>query len=51
MNLSYCPHCKENSVIIKKKKISESRYSRIEYCVNKGCDYKQKLPDVKIGHQ
>lgn len=49
MSLSYCSHCKENSVTTKKKKISEVRYSRIEYCINKGCGYKQELPDIKIG--
>jgi len=48
MNLSYCSHCKENSVTIKKKKVSENKYSRIEYCINKGCGYEQKLTDIKI---
>lgn len=50
MSLSYCSHCKENSVIVKKKKVAEDRYSRIEYCINKGCGYEQKLPDVRMAN-
>lgn len=48
MSLFYCNHCKENSITVKSKKISKDQYSRIEYCINKGCGYKQKLPDIKI---
>lgn len=48
MSLYYCSNCKENSVVIKKKKISENVYSRVEFCINDGCGYKLKLPDMII---
>lgn len=48
MSLYYCSHCKENSVVKKLKKISENESSRIEFCINKGCGYKQKFSNIKM---
>jgi hypothetical protein len=51
MSLSYCDHCKENSITIKKNKISDKGYSRIEYCINKGCGYRKQLSEVIINSE
>lgn len=43
MNLGYCPKCKENSLI---KRVYKG-VKRVEFCINKGCGYKQDLPLIK----
>lgn len=47
--LSYCPKCKENSVVRKlySHKIDLDIIHRIEFCINCGCGYRLQLPDIQ----
>ena len=46
--LYYCNHCKENSV---KRKVyvrkKDNKKCRVEFCLNKGCGYRKRLPFMK----
>ncbi len=42
--LRYCNKCKENSVRVKIYKREDGYLTRVLYCINKGCGYKQRLP-------
>ena len=45
MKFSYCNHCKELSVKTKAyTRKSDKVRTRVMYCINKGCGYKQPLP-------
>lgn len=48
--LRYCPKCKEKSVRVKiyKKTTGEITLAqnRVEFCINKGCGYRQGLPNI-----
>ena len=44
MGLRYCSKCKEKSVVVK---IYQGK-KRVEYCINKGCGYKQELPTLEV---
>ena len=37
--LRYCSYCKENSIVLKLNK----NKTRILFCINKGCGYKQMI--------
>ena len=53
MPLSYCPNCKENSVTRKVYKAQDYLWShikhRVEFCIKKGCGYKNNLGDIFVG--
>jgi hypothetical protein len=40
--LGWCPECKESSTVV--KFYGENKKSRIEVCLNHGCDYLRHLP-------
>jgi len=44
----YCSKCKENSAVIKiySRKATPTIMRRVEYCENKGCGYRQELPEL-----
>ena len=43
--LHWCNNCKENSVVVEVyTRKSDGKRCRVEYCINKGCGYKQDLP-------
>ncbi len=43
--LEVCPNCKEKSVIRRcYLRKADNRAERLEFCLNKGCRYKQMLP-------
>jgi hypothetical protein len=42
-----CPKCKEASLYVK-----ISGVKRVEYCSNRGCGYRLKLPDLeRVSHE
>ena len=43
--LYYCDKCKEKSMTVK----IYNNIKRVKFCINKGCDNKFILPDIKIG--
>ena len=46
--LGYCPNCKEKSAVTKTYDIGRE-LRRIEYCINKGCGYRQYLSPLMEG--
>ena len=51
MPLTYCAHCRENSVKTRITKSKDYLWSgikkRVEYCINKGCGYRLNLGDIQ----
>ena len=43
-----CPNCKERAVTTKVYRGTDPGVKvRVEFCINKGCGYKQDLPNLK----
>ena len=41
--LRYCPKCREKSAV---RKIYSGK-RRVEFCINRGCGYQLRLPDIR----
>lgn len=44
---SPCDNCKEDSVVRKIYTTKDGQVRRVEYCINRGCKYRQPLPPPK----
>lgn len=43
--LGWCNFCRENSIVVKcYSRRGEDSRQRFEFCINKGCGFKQELP-------
>ena len=46
--MHWCDRCHENSVRIKCYDRADGIRSRIAYCINKGCGYRQEIPFPRV---